>query len=855
MTLTRKRTLRIVAALALVVAACGVASLRSEAASPPSQAVTVARGQTSTVTWTGTVPAPSTHPTNTCNGTGTANADDERILLTIPRKGYARFRAVFTFEISWAPSSGDETANDLILTVNGNGNPDGSDAEPTELGSSDGSDTKETVVVSNLAPGTYTVRACGFNNLTPQDYAGKLTVTTQELSAVKPLASAPARGLAFSASVPTDPQRDEAEPLIEIDRAGNIYTCGPTGFGAASDYAQVSTDGGSQFHLLGTPPRGQQGFGGGGDCALATGVTKNAQGRYQYAYSGLGPLTGFTTSTSADGGHSIANVPVNGNGVPGATSNGALADRQWMTFLDDHTVLLSYNQQQPRNVVVQKSIDGGLTYSPVSSIAAPNPEFPGPLRYITGSATVYMPWTKGEAVNLAVSRDGGTTWTNCKVASGDAVAGGTAGFAVADHDSAGNVYVVWADSADYHTWMSVLPAAKLAGCNEPVDTVAGSDTGQPSVDPGFSAPLQVDRDSVSTTVFPWVAAGGAPGRVAVAFYGTTSEGDPNSGEFDAAWDVYVNQSLNALDAARTFSQVQATTHPFHYDSICLNGLGCDLAAPAGDRSLADFFAIAYNPVSGRLSVVFNRTNKAPDEALGRLAAPMVVTQAAGPSNGGTTLTAAPAALRSSSPDPTGDALSSYSLAAPGVAPPQPPTTNDAAGDFTSAAIGADAATQGFTVTLKVSDLSPGALTRALADTGAQSLLWVFRFTNGYRDAAASASWSPVAGWKFGFDDFTAGSAGCGSSGEKCQTYPQATSIQGSADQLTGTIRLVVPRSVLKQLSGADAAGRPLESAAATGARFYDATAFSLANNVSTTQAAQSFLYPLDNTPAMDFTLP
>jgi hypothetical protein len=142
----------------------------------------------------------------------------------------------------------------------------------------------------------------------------------------------------------------------------------------AADYAQVSTDGGDQFHLLGTPPRGQQALGGGGDCASRR-VTKNPLGNYQYAYAGLGALSGFTTSTSPNNGHSLATAGADANG--GITSNGVLADRQWMTFTNDHNVLLSWNQQEPRNVVVQTSTDGGLTYSPISSIAAPDPEFPG----------------------------------------------------------------------------------------------------------------------------------------------------------------------------------------------------------------------------------------------------------------------------------------------------------------------------------------------------------------------------------------------------------------------------------------------------------------------------------------------
>ena len=231
------------------------------------------------------------------------------------------------------------------------------------------------------------------------------------------------------------------------------------------------------------------------------------------------------------------------------------------------------------------------------------------------------------------------------------------------------MYVVWADSSDYHTWLSVIPAAKLAACNQSTDDVAATADGEPTVDSGASTPVQVDRDAVRTTVFPWVAAGGAPGRVAVAFYGTTSDGDPNSGDFKGSCNVYVNQSLNALDSTRTFSQVSATTHPFHYDSICLNGLGCDIAVPAGDRTLADFFAIGYNPADGRLSVVYDRDNKKPDESLGHVATPMVATRIAALGERQSVTTTGHATVRSSSTDPAGDALSSYSLTAPAVAPP------------------------------------------------------------------------------------------------------------------------------------------------------------------------------------------
>jgi hypothetical protein len=795
-----------------------------------------AAGSTSTVTWTGTIPAGSNATSDCSTLAGTPQVDDHTITVQPPSGGYTGIQTTFTFQISWTPASGNENTNDEILTVESNDT-------GGEVGSSDTSSTTETVATSNLGAGSYDVMACGFVNSLPQDYTGTLTMKTVTVSGTGSLASANAQGLQFSAAVPADPQRDEAEPLIVSDRAGLLYTCGPTGFSNAADYAQVSTDGGDQFHLLGTPPRGQQTVGGGGDCVVSTGEAKNSAGNYQYAYAGLGALSGFATASSPDNGHTLTPGGVNVAG--GVTTEGAASDRQWQTFTDASTVLLSYNQQQPRNTVVIKSTDGGVTYSPVASIAAPDPDFPGPMHYIPSTHTVVMPWSKGEQVNLAISSDDGSTWTSCKVGPAH---GGTAGFATADVDKAGNVYVAWADTTDYHTWLAALPAAKVAGCNQSIADVSATSDGEPTVDPGWTTPLQMDRDAVRTTVFPWVAAGGATGRATVAFYGTPVDGDPNTGTFKAAWDVYASQTLNIFGSSPTAAQVKVTTHPFHYDSICLNGLGCDLAVPPGDRSLADFFAITYNRSDGRLSVVFDRGNKKPDDASGYVATPMVATQIAGPSDGGGTVKVSGRdPVRSSTTDPTGDALAPYSNIGT-----TPATANVPAGDFTAATIGQDTKTGGFTVTLHVADLSDSALSSA---AGSGSLVWIWRFTNGWQDAAAVAKWSSANGFQYGYDDYTTGSTQCAGSGDKCETYPGNTPIQGSVDQKNGTITLVVPKSVLHPLSGgADQYGRPKQGSASVGSRFYDGTAFSF-ENASPDPSTQSWMTQLDNTPAFDFLLP
>ena len=862
-----RRTIRW--AVPTVVAGLVAISVPALASTPPSHTVTApAAGATTTVTWTGTIP-PGVNPASQCTG-APGTEDDHTIELQVPAGLYDSATTEATFTIRWGDAGDDE-----ILSVTG---PDGT------TGNSDGSANSEMVVINDPKPGTYTVSACPFLATAPEAYTGELTLRSSSRGAGEAsLPAADAQGLSFGPSVPADPQRDESEPEIRIDDDGNAVTCGPTGFSNAAEYAQISMDGGDQFHLIGEEPRGQQGSGGGGDCGLAFGVERNAEDKFQYAYTGLGPLTGFTTSTSPDNAHRITTGGPQGNGL---TAKGGLADRQWMAFLDADTVLLSYNQQQPRNVVVQRSDNGGLTYNDVDLdpdrqgvIASSSPDFPGPMHSMpanlvypgapAGEYVAFYGWNASGSeggedysyVNFAISEPGsnGLVWHDCRVARIPAGDGGLGAFTVADNDVEGNIYLTYADTKAYHSYLTTLTADKVSAC-----AGANTDESPALTNPGWSTPVQVDRGNVRSTVFPWLAANGEPGRVAIAFYGTETDGDPNTGAFKASWDVYVNQSLNALSGTPTISQVKATTHPFHYDSICLMGLGCDLAAPPGDRSLADFFAIDYDPKAKKLMVVYDQSAKQPDEAAGRIATPAVLTQTGGPSNGGGTVEPdTRPVVRDESADPAGDATADYSNINLAVPPPSPASTNVPAMDFRSQRIspeidpasGAGVADGGFTVTLRLADLSDGALEQALQDTKSGSLLWIFRFVNGYTASAASARWSPAGGFSFGYNDYTVKSAECGSSGDKCQVYPGDQPLKGKVDQAAGTITLSVPRDYLKGLSGPTGPGqRPALVKASPSTRFYDATAFSL-GNTSPDPTTQSFLYPIDNPPAMDFLLP
>ena len=844
------------AALLLPTLAMLPTAATSLASNPASSALTVpsTAGRTVSAAFTGTAD-PGAFATSACPSGSVS--DTHAVAVAVPAGVYDSLTASFRFGIAWDDTS--VLGNDLILTVVG---PDGA-----VLGSSDGSAPSETLTLTNLGSGTYTTWTCSFVGAETQDYDGEVSITTS--SAADPGAG-PAtlptvdRGLEFSSSVVTDPQRSQGESAAFVDPAGVLYSCGTNGASNGTDHGAVSVDGGETWRALGTGPIGETGTAqGGGDCAIGTAQDPNSEGNYQLAFIGLGPLTGFSTFSSPDNGRTLARSPSQ-NGLE-FTNQQSLVDRQWLTFTDDKTVFLNYNAAiasvgAASGQIIQKSVDGGLTYGPQQSVATDGARL-GQIKAIKEGVVpgidptedvVYFPYTSGTKVKLALSQDGGTTWSQCLAV--DAGVDPQAGFVAADHDSEGNLYVVYAEKGGGRdTYLVSLPADKVADCKG-ANPVTASNLN--NVDPGFTTKTRVNREGVETTVMPWVAAGGAPGHAAVAFYGTPTVGDPDAGTFKASWDVYVSQTVDAFAATPSIDQAKATTHPNHYDSICLNGLGCDVSM--GDRSLVDYFSMGYDATRDRIVVVYNQAAKTPGAAEGNIAAAVVLTQRAGVGNSGATLPAAPEVLRTGSADVVGDAFARWTTSdsllgspatnLPGANLPALDLLGVEVGPEVDLATGDPVADGGFTVTMSYADLRSEALQAALTGGQGTSLVYLFRFFDGFQPGGAAAYYEGGL-WRFGMNDYT---TTVRNAQGNVQTYEGATTIEGTVDQVAGTISLSVPRAEIEVLTGGTGAGQtPSEVKATDGTRVYDAAAWSFVNTLPTNQS-QSYLGQVDNTAPFDF---
>lgn len=170
-----------------------------------------------------------------------------------------------------------------------------------------------------------------------------------------------------------------------------------------------------------------------------------------------------------------------------------------------------------------------------------------------------LPW-------VAVSSDGGNSWTRVRITANTPMADHEVSLAV---DTADNVYAVWQDGTFRLPFLSI-----------------SRDHGMT-----WSTPIMMAPPGVHEVDFPTIAAGDS-GRIAVLFPGSQSQdfSDPTR-----PWNVYVVMSVNALAANPTFTWTTANnpSDPVHRGD-CGPGR-CD-ALDGG--SMFDFLDVQVSPVDG-----------------------------------------------------------------------------------------------------------------------------------------------------------------------------------------------------------------------------------------------------------------
>ncbi len=802
------------------------------ASTPPSSSATApAGGGSVTREYTGTVPP---------GGGGTAeciegvNADLHTFTINpFPANFYDTRTGTARFRIRWSPTTGDIATQDLLLRVF---DPDGTALE------SDGGSPSEVVIFTNPKAGEYQVYACGFLLVAPQDYLGDITLEIAPKTGQVPNPPSTATSLRFGPITTVDPQRDIAEPSLRVDRDGNEYICGPFGASRAAEYAQKSEDDGDTFRVLGLPPEGRIAPGGGGDCEISVGRQRNAEGNFTLSYTGLAALVNFSTGRSTNAGRSFV-----GNAV---SESPVVVDRQWMDSVGANEVYLTY-RQIPLGSFVQHSTDGGLTYGP-GTLAIEEIDRSGNLivdNRVGRENDVYIAYAYNGSVKVARSTNADSvsptyqlitvkapcaenpppaTDRNCTRGRPDNI------FPSIAQDSAGNLYLAWTEAGTYNTYYAY-------------STNSGTT---------WSPKVQVNRDDIFSTVLPWIDAGD-DGRIAISFYGSVIDGNPQLGSFRGPWDVYVNtvtnaHSLPANPDDKAVSQTKVTTHPIHWNSICLSGLGCSLTNPPGDRTLLDLFQVKHDP-EGRIRVTYNESNKRYTDDFGPIAIEVYSKQTAGPDLIGAAEPPDPRPVVDfRRADPAGDARFPFSFFPSPTAPPSPPfRTNYPALDFrsVSAAPGTVGGNPAVTFTMKLADLSDAAILAAQVGLESTNLLYVARFFSGFEAHAAVASVDAAGDFTFGYTNLALSADG------KLETYPPTTPVPGSVNQATGEITVRVPYSLIQHVTvnGTNPAAAPSVRASRDNDLIHEVTGFTFGNPTGD-PFTQAFLNQADSTPPFDYRL-
>ena len=415
-----------------------------------------------------------------------------------------------------------------------------------------------------------------------------------------PQAVLPASGILFSHNTLVDFSFTSGEPFINSapitvapnTPAGSPFISVPFGLSTTVSILWKSIDGGRSFLQLGAPIVRDAAPGpGGGDSHQDF----DAVGRLYFSDLGGGCVT---TAVSDDGGNTFPKTsPASciGTGDPG----GATDDRQWSGGAGDgrgYMTVRNLAVSVGGNFHLNRTRDGGLTWlaaQPIGSVTQSGPLVVDKTKRNFGGTdfiVAYQIYYSGSTLKTFRIRDP----DNGSAVSVDDLTIGTPGgsvatvFPVMAVGRTGELYVTWSDAAAIYMLTSSDRGDTWSGVKRVSPT-----TGEPGT---------------GTIVMPWVIAGD-PGRVDVVWYRGSIAG--NSTNVNNRWDIYMAQSLNALETAPAWTYTKVSEHSIHFGEICLAGLNCDIAVPPGsrDRSFLEYPSITLDHRGAAMITWNDNTNQ------------------------------------------------------------------------------------------------------------------------------------------------------------------------------------------------------------------------------------------------------
>jgi hypothetical protein len=352
--------------------------------------------------------------------------------------------------------------------------------------------------------------------------------------------------LELGMSMPAGTVSTGAEPQMFVDRVTGALLVGDTSGIHRSTNSGVSWTHPVEPFLFGLFTDGRS-------------LAQDANGKL-YAATTQGQTIGVATSTNGGATWTIASH---------LAAAASIADRPWLAARGNGQLALLYFGDAQE--MCTTSTDGGLTWTPTGVLETPNAgnavfDNTGRLWYADGSGVTYYPTpcsTLG-AQTFALPASGAQIFTQVAI---DKTKTPPHQFVAQPSTSNGQMLL----------------------------------RGHGSM--GFSAPWKdvvVSPSTVKSNTFGTIAIKDDGSEIAVAWYGSSTAGDPSAGTFPttASWNVYVSRVTNFWSATPTVTTTTVATGN-HVGQFCMGGVSCTTQ----DRDLLDYMGLTYSS-AGRLHVAW-----------------------------------------------------------------------------------------------------------------------------------------------------------------------------------------------------------------------------------------------------------